>query len=47
VLALAGQQSEAASVLEQAAATFERKGNVTSLERVRALAGTLGPVSPA
>ncbi|HSC51532.1 MAG TPA: adenylate/guanylate cyclase domain-containing protein [Gaiellaceae bacterium] len=38
VLALAGRQAEAASVLEQAAERFERKGNVASLERVRALA---------
>ena len=47
VLALGGQPAEAVSVLEQAAATFERKGNVTSLERVRALARNLGSASPA
>jgi predicted ATPase/class 3 adenylate cyclase len=38
VLALAGRHAEAASVLEQAAERFERKGNLASLERVRALA---------
>jgi predicted ATPase/class 3 adenylate cyclase len=38
VLALAGQAAEAASAREQAAERFERKGNLTSLARVRALA---------
>jgi tetratricopeptide (TPR) repeat protein len=38
VLALAGQHAEAASVLELAAERFERKGNLASLQRVRALA---------
>ncbi len=38
VLGLAGRTAEAASVLEEAAERFERKGNLASLERVRALA---------
>jgi len=38
VLALAGRPAEAASVLQQAAEVFERKGNIASLARVRALA---------
>jgi tetratricopeptide (TPR) repeat protein len=38
VLALAGRPDEAAAVLEQAAGVFERKGNLASLARVRALA---------
>jgi len=38
VLALAGRPAEAASVLQQAAEVFERKGNLASLARVRALA---------
>ena len=47
VLALAGQPAEAASALEQAAAQFERKGNLVSLERVRTMARDLGSASPA
>ncbi len=35
VIALAGRPAEAVAVLEQAAERFERKGNRTSLERVR------------
>jgi predicted ATPase/class 3 adenylate cyclase len=38
VLALGGRPDEAAAVLEQAAEVFERKGNLASLARVRALA---------
>jgi ATP/maltotriose-dependent transcriptional regulator MalT len=38
VLTLAGDTAGAASVLEQAAERFERKGNIASLARVRALA---------
>jgi tetratricopeptide (TPR) repeat protein len=43
VLSLAGQPAEAASVLEQAAEHFLRKGNIVSLERVRRLARELAP----
>ena len=47
VLARAGRPAEAASALEQAAERFERKGNLVSLERVRALTQALGSTSPA
>jgi C4-dicarboxylate-specific signal transduction histidine kinase len=41
VLALAGRPAEAAAVLEQAAEVFERKGNLTSLDRARRTAREL------
>jgi tetratricopeptide (TPR) repeat protein len=41
VLSLAGRHAEAVSALEQAAARFERKGNLVSLERVRGLTRSL------
>jgi predicted ATPase/class 3 adenylate cyclase len=41
VIALAGRNDEATAVLGQAAELFERKGNVTALERARRIAGEL------
>jgi predicted ATPase/class 3 adenylate cyclase len=41
VIALAGRGDEATAVLGQAVEVFERKGNVTSLERARRIAGEL------
>jgi hypothetical protein len=43
VLSLAGRRVEATAALEQAAEHFERKGNTTSLERVRRSASKLTP----
>ena len=43
VLSLAGRRAEAATVLDQAAGHFQRKGNTVSLERVRRLAQELPP----
>jgi ATP/maltotriose-dependent transcriptional regulator MalT len=47
VLSFSNRRTEAASVLEDAAERFERKGNTVSLERVRRLADELQSASPA
>jgi ATP/maltotriose-dependent transcriptional regulator MalT len=48
ILSLAGRPAEAAEVLDQAAARFEQKGNLVSLEHARGLAAKLSAdaVSP-
>jgi predicted ATPase/class 3 adenylate cyclase len=47
VLLLGGRSADAASVLDQAAERFERKGNLVSLERVRSLARGVASATPA
>jgi tetratricopeptide (TPR) repeat protein len=47
VLSSSNRREEAASVLEQAAAVFQRKGNLASLDRVRRLARELEPAGSA
>jgi predicted ATPase/class 3 adenylate cyclase len=46
VLALAGRRQEAVDALEEAARLYERKGNVTALERARSAAAELAVASP-
>jgi class 3 adenylate cyclase len=47
VLTLAGRLEDAAAALDEAAARFERKGNLVSAERTRARLAGLSPVAPA
>jgi predicted ATPase/class 3 adenylate cyclase len=46
VLALAGRREEALVALEEAARLYERKGNLTALERARSAAAELAVASP-
>jgi hypothetical protein len=46
VLALAGRREDAVAALEEAARLYERKGNLTALERARSAAAGLVVASP-
>jgi hypothetical protein len=46
VLALAGRREQAVRAVEEAARLYERKGNLTALNRARSLAQELAVASP-